>query len=378
MNISLKNRVGASFVVANIIVISLGAVIFFYLDSLNKETKLAESKLADINYLIDEIRISAVSTLKYQHKIISKKNTPQEVQRLKEICDTFLGQLQTLDSIYEETKIKKIIGKMSGYVDALKLLIDKSNIKRNKGGKETISDLADKILETFSLFQELQYLQAEKQSSRIKSIIDETKKNMMITLIITILGALLLGIVLPRKIALPFKKIHDAIRELQDFNFDVSIYYNEDDEIGEISREMNKMIRKLKEFEELRAQRIQIEHRKFDVLANLFKKNVMLVNAENDIVYLNNQLYDLLRLKSDDVVMKKIEETSLPENLKNVMTLATKRRSKIENHPLEFSYFGEDKSEEKSYQGFANIIPIRGKESSLDYYVVIFATDMIS
>ena len=54
-----------------------------------------------------------------------------------------------------------------------------------------------------------------------------------------------------RKIALPFRKINDAIRELQDCNFDVSIFYNQDDEIGEMATEMNKMIHSIKVFDEL-------------------------------------------------------------------------------------------------------------------------------
>ena len=30
------------------------------------------------------------------------------------------------------------------------------------------------------------------------------------------------------------------------------------------------------------------------------------------------------------------------------------------------------------YQGFANIIPIRGKESSLDYYLMVLSTEVFS
>ena len=48
-----------------------------------------------------------------------------------------------------------------------------------------------------------------------------------VTLIIGFLGTIILGLVVPGKIALPFKKIKDAIRELQECNFDVSIYYNQ-------------------------------------------------------------------------------------------------------------------------------------------------------
>ena len=79
------------------------------------------------------------------------------------------------------------------------------------------------------MFKYIKYLWFKVKSwylykKKIKEIINETKRNMMITLIIGFLGTIILALVVPGKIALPFKKIKDAIRELQDCNFDVSIY----------------------------------------------------------------------------------------------------------------------------------------------------------
>ena len=254
-----------------------------------------------------------------------------------------------------------------------------------------ISDLADKILEAFSDFQDVQYAHSEQRDKKIRKIIRETKKNMMISLIIGFLGTIILGLVVPGKIALPFKKINDAIRELQDCNFDVSIYYNQDDEIGEIAREMNKMIMSMKKFEELRQDRVSLELRKFDALANLVKKPVLVANAEGKLIYMNNRLYSLLQLNSSDVLGKNMADTRMPPTIIDTYELAIKRRSKIENaeilipvkkvvvegEPAE----GEEEEaelENHAFQGFANVIPIRGKESSLDYYLMVMSPEVFS
>ena len=84
-------------------------------------------------------------------------------------------------------------------------------------------------------------MQNEEKDKRIKKVIGETKRNMLITLIITFLGTILLGLIIPGKIALPFKKINDAIRELQECNFDVSIYYNQEDVITSYSIHYTKL-----------------------------------------------------------------------------------------------------------------------------------------
>lgn len=407
MNLSLRNRVTTSFIIANLIVLILTFVVFHFLNSLNKEIENITVKSNRVSLLNDEIRISAVSILKYQRRILTH-GAPQElVDKLIILCDTFSSQLQTLDSLYRDADVKKVVAQMNSYVDSLKLVLSKAAFY-NRGetaGVASIGELADKILDSYSDFQDIQYFQTAERDKKIKKIINETKRNMMITLIIGFLDTIVLGLVIPNKIALPFKKIKDAIRELQDCNFDVSIYYNQEDEIGEIAREMNKMISSFKVFDDLRADRIQLEQRKFDALANLVKKPVLVANADNKLIYMNNKTYTLFKLRSEDVIGKVMEETLMPHPVLEAFGLAIKRRSKIENHEItvtlkhkeaitvndeedsddedknvaESSKEGENGVEEELvFQGHANIIPIRGKESSRDYYLMVLSTEVFT
>jgi nitrogen fixation/metabolism regulation signal transduction histidine kinase len=224
----------------------------------------------------------------------------------------------------------------------------------------------------------------------------------MITLIIGFLSTIILALIAPGKISLPFKKIKDAIRELQECNLDVSISYNQDDEVGEIAQEMNKMIRSFKTFDDLRADRINIENRKFDTLANMSNRPVLLASADGKLAYMNNFMFSLLQLKSEDVIGKDLKESILPTPLVDAFDLAMKRRSKVENiemaihtreaevvevvgaevsNPEELSKDaagGSKNSEQEGnlvYLGYANVIPIRAKESSLDYYLMVLSTE---
>ena len=401
MNLSLKNRVAASFIIACFVVLVVGFTVFFHLNSLNKEIESITIKSNRVSLLTDEIRISAVSILKYQRRILSKKTSPELVEKLVNLCDSFTSQLKTLDSLYRDADVKRVVAQMQSYVDSLKVVLGKASLfHRDNIGMASIGDLADKILDAFSEFQDIQYFQSVERDEKIKKIIKETKRNMMITLIISFLGTIILGLVVPGKIALPFKKIKDAIRELQDCNFDVSIYYSQDDEIGEIAREMNKMIHSFKVFEELRTDRISLENRKFDALANLVKKPVLLANANNQIIYMNSRLYSLLQVQSEDVIGKVMSDTLIPEAIISTYQLAIKRRSKIENADIvipvkkvkevetdsentvvldeEASSHDEAESEvvENIFSGYGNVIPIRGKQSSMDYYLMVLSEDV--
>ena len=387
MQLSLKRRVAVSFIIANAVVLVMGFTVFFFLDSLNNQISSITVNSNKISLLTDEVRISAVSILKMQKKILTTKPTSEDLKRLENLCEGFQSQLQRLDSFYSEVEDKKIISRMQGYVDSLKTIVSKSSLFYSDGeGLSTINELTDKILEAFSEFQDIQYFQNEQRDKQVKSIIGETRRNMLITLIITFLGTILLSLVVPGKIAMPFKKINDAVRELQDCNFDVSIYYDLDDEIGELARELNKMIVNMKKFEQLRSDRISVEHRKFDTLANMVKKNIMIANAKGELIYMNNPMYALLEMQSDDVINKNITDTLMPDSIVETFEMAIKRRSKIENAEIIIpkrkkvlnTETGEYMFEETSevYQGYANVFPIRAKESNLDYYMMIISKEV--
>ncbi|MFT6632458.1 MAG: nitrogen fixation/metabolism regulation signal transduction histidine kinase [Bacteriovoracaceae bacterium] len=392
MNLSLKRRIASSFGMANIMVLLIGFTVFYYLNSLNDQIENITSNTNQISLLTDEVRISAVSILKMQKKLLTRKAKEEDLKKLNVLCDGFHSQLQRLDTFYTEVQIKTIISKMIGYVDSLQTLLSKVSIYNNRGDNGSLSaigELSDKILEAFSEFQDIQYYQNEQRDKQLKGIIGETRRYMLIVLIITFLFTIILSLVIPGKIALPFKKINDAVRELQDCNFDVSIYYNQDDEIGELAKELNKMIASMKNFEELRTDRISVEHRKFDILANMIQKNVLIANASGELIYLNNQMYKILNMDSESVLDKKMEDTLMPNSIKEAYELALKRRSKIENSEVQISEkktveveneetgeMEEKEIDEIVFNGYANVIPIRAKESDLDYYMMVLSEEI--
>jgi len=399
--LSLRNRVAISFIVANVVVLVLSFTVFHFLNSLNKDIEDITMKSNRVSLLTDEIRISAVTILKKQREILTKEITSERVNQIISLCESFIAQLNTLESLYVDPEVKRVIAQMLSYVDSLKLILSKAAFySRDNVGMATVGELADKILDTFSDLQDIQLFQSVQRDKKIKQVINETKRNMMITLIIGFLGTIILGLVVPGKIALPFKKIKDAIRELQDCNFDVSIYYNQDDEIGEIAKEMNRMIHSFKVFDELRSDRINVELRKFDTLANLVKRLVLVANADGRLIYMNNKLYSIMQVQSEDIIGKDITETPVSKSIIESYNLAIKRRSKIENAevtifaPRREEDLGTDPSDitanengeevevkevdEVVFKGYANVIPIRGKDSSLDYYLMILSTEVFT
>ena len=390
-----------SFIIANLVVLLITFTAFQILNDLNEEVEKKAVHQNRISYLNFEIRLSTISIMKKQREMLLKGPKEPIVKKLTEKSSLLKEQLQRLDALQKDSTVKSNIAKMLSYLDSLNLLLAKSVYSRDKLGVISVGEISDKILDTFTDLQENYNLQLTTKEKSLRDAINKIKQKMMITLIIGFLGTIVLGLVVPGKIALPFKKIKDAIRELQDCNLDVSIYYNQDDEIGEIAKEMNKMIHSFKVFDELRTDRISVENRKFDALANMTKRPVLVANAEQELIYMNNKMYSILQVQSDDFMGKSMEDTLIPASIKESFELAIKRRSKIENaeikiiaknesegsndsgqasESMQINESGEAISSEEDaeivFNGYANVIPVRGKDSSLDYYLMVLSTEV--
>jgi len=405
LNLSLKKRIAISFIIANVAVLVLSFVVFHFLHNLNKNIDSVTNKSIRILSLTHDVRISTLEILKTQGIIlVNKKHLPGSINRLRNKLKIIKVQLQNLELLNKNLDSQKELTELLAYITSLEIVLKKSSSfhKDTVGLRKSVGDFFENILNVFTKLQELQDTQTIRRDEEIREIIKVTKKKMMFTLIIGFFATILLGFIVPGKIALPFKKIKDALRELQECNFDVSIFYNQDDEIGEIAREMNKMIHSFKTFEELRMNRISLENRKFDALANMSKKPVLVANAENKIIYMNGQLYNLMRVQSEDVIGKVMDETLVAKSIIDCYKMAIKRRSKIENMKIiipakpkvdgdeneeqsvdivevEVEKEGKEKEielQEVVFSGYANVIPIRGKESSLDYYLMILSSEM--
>lgn len=395
MNFSLKKRISASFILGNVMILIIGFTVVYFLDSLNKQTGKIHNYIFENNYnqIRDQIRISGVQMIRMEGKFLRSKATKEDLENFQDLCDGLLENLEKLHSFYNIVEVKNKISEMIGYVKSLRSNVSKLSLVnvRDNATLSTIGELIDHTLEVFAQIQDDQILQNGLRLKQIQSMINKTKENMLYALIVTFLICIILSLIIPGKIALPFKKINDAVRELQDCNFDVSIYYNADDEIGEMANELNKMIGNMKTFEELRTDRVSVERRKFDILANMIKKNVLLVNANGELIYLNNIMYKTLNIQSEDILNKNMKDIIFPESIKSAFELALKRRSKIENSEIqitekmkteelneETNEVVEVEHEEEVFSGYANIIPIRAKESHLDYYMMILSEEMFS
>jgi len=385
--ISLKRRIELSYIVAVAVILILSLINFFYLENLHKKLLVMVNTLTTENTIINEM----ANGIESQRKVVTNfLRDPSRKVSLREVEDNIKTSVELINNnkaFFSDPTTRTLLENVQSSVESILTLLPQ--LALNPGNPSGVlsngfQSFFEQISSNIGELNTHRSKMAKEWTFNISSMINETKRVMLVILIIGFLASILVAMIVPAKVTLPFKKIGDAIREIQECNFDVSIYYNQRDEIGELTTEINKMIRSIKYFEELRADRISVEHRKFDILANMTKKYVIVANSDGQIVYVNNPLYGILELGSEDLLHKHYDESLIPESIKEALEVAIKRRTKVENAEIIFEHneleIPDDAEEVKkvAFKGFANIIPIRGKESSLDYYLMILSKEFFA
>lgn len=401
MNLSLKQRIVLSYVIAVVAILILSLINFFYLEELHQTLLKATHGIKSESNVVHELTQNYLSLRQQLSTSLRKasKFSPTTVDSIENLLNTIDQQLDQNVQHFDDQHIKDIFKKISADFSAIEGLIHQviySSKTLTNISTESLMTYLDDLGGKLGGLNEEVYRLLQLRESQIDRNINETKRVMLIILIIGFLALILVAMVIPARVTFPFKKITDAIRELQECNFDVSIYYNQKDEIGELSHELNKMILGIKKFEELRTDRISVENRKFDALANSVKKYVVVCDSKGHIVYVNAPLYSLLELSTEDLIQKHYDESLLSDSIKEALEIAVKRRTKVENAEVIIETLvsaleqGQSEEVEKSelqghqvgkqtlFKGYSTVYPIRGKESSQDYYLMILSKDLFA
>ena len=73
MNISLRARITISFILATLMILSVTFITFNYLNNLNKGIEGIVQESHHISVMMDEVRVSTISIIRYQGHLISEK-----------------------------------------------------------------------------------------------------------------------------------------------------------------------------------------------------------------------------------------------------------------------------------------------------------------
>jgi two-component system, NtrC family, sensor histidine kinase KinB len=166
---------------------------------------------------------------------------------------------------------------------------------------------SDRVRELcFRLF-EINQAAINNAGDRTRLIAGQTAFGMMLASIVTLLLSIVATAWLIRGIVTPAEQLTDRVKRIGAGMLDLKIDVLSDDEIGQLSREFNKMTERLKRFEQMNIDQILSEKRKSDTIVQSIADGLIMTDAAMRVVHVNKVVSDLFRLGDADLIGRSLQ-----------------------------------------------------------------------
>jgi PAS domain S-box-containing protein len=324
MELSLGAKVQLGFFSAVALVIVIGVMAFIYLGRINHEVQdvlkkdilfaraaeaikiyFLETRRAEKNYLVFGQDRDIKEYEFFLAKLKEALQEGKEVARKEETRDKYRTVEQHLQQ-YEQIFARLLTVPPEAREEVRRVSQELSEVGQR------ISTLADEIADAKWAELELHAHDAD----RIESV---AKRNMGIILGFTSISSLLLGLYLPRKIVVPIRKLTNLIKRAQEEEFRINSDVTSNDEIGELGRFINRMMDQIRVFDDLKVRKITEERRRLEVLSNLLREGVILVDSDGRVCCINPAALDFFGLSQSDVEGRSLKEIPLDEPFRQAL-----------------------------------------------------------
>ena len=184
--------------------------------------------------------------------------------------------------------------------------IDELLISTQSNKNPEIIDVKQKMYENAELVQTLANRLGEQGRNglqRHRFEVDvftaRAKRNILTIIIITFMISIYLLFVFPARIVKPISTITKIIRRAETGDYDISIPFVTQDEIGELAIFFNRMIKQVKEYDLLKTEKIAQQQKKVEAIANSVKEGILILNHESEITVINRKLQDAFSWSSE-------------------------------------------------------------------------------
>ncbi|MGH8064326.1 MAG: PAS domain-containing protein [Candidatus Entotheonellia bacterium] len=324
MRLSLGAKVQLGFFSAVALVIVIGVMAFIYLGRINHEVQevlkkdilfarageavkiyFLETRRAEKNYLVFgqerdikeyEFFLGKLKEALQEGKTVARKEETREKYRAIE------QHLQQYEQIF-----------------ARLLTVPSDAREEVRGASQELSEVGQRISTLADEIAEAKWAELTMHAQDADRIESVAKRNMGIILGFTGISSLLLGLYLPPKIVVPIRKLTNLIKRAQEEEFRINIAVASNDEIGELGRLINRMMDQIRIFDDLKVRKITEERRRLEVLSNLLREGVILVDCDGRVCCINPAALDFFGLSQSDVEGRSLKEIPLDQPVRQAL-----------------------------------------------------------
>ncbi|HEU5165552.1 MAG TPA: HAMP domain-containing protein, partial [Chitinophagaceae bacterium] len=285
MALKLKTKVALGGVFLFALLILVGAVNFYYLNRLSKESKA----IVKANY----------ETLNYSREMLNELDS---LTRSTGGFERFEKNLKLQENNITEPGEKEMTASLRKNFNALK-------------EKEKNDSLLSLIRKDISSIMQANLQAIDKKNQAAQKSAESAKTIITIILTVCILIGFTFIFNFPQLVASPIAKLTEAIKAIANKNYSERIHLNRKDEFGDLANAFNTMAERLDEYEHSNLSKILFEKRRAETVINSLKDASIGIDNKGTVLFANQQALQLLNLKEQDIVSLRQEDVKKRNDL---------------------------------------------------------------
>lgn len=121
-----------------------------------------------------------------------------------------------------------------------------------------------------------------------------------------------------KRVIVPAERLTDTVHKIGRGRLDLKLDIQTNDEVGELSREFNKMTERLRKFEEMNIEKILSEKNKSETIVESISDAIIVCDSDLGIQLINRSAEELLGIHEESVLGKPIDECIADERLRDI------------------------------------------------------------
>ncbi len=159
--------------------------------------------------------------------------------------------------------------------------------------------------------------------ARTHSIANQTAFGTMMTSVITLILSIIATAWLIRGIITPAEELTETVKQIGAGKLDLKIDVLSDDEIGQLSREFNKMTERLQRYGQMNIDQILSEKRKSETIVRSIADGLIVTDAAMNVLHLNHVVAELCGVAEHDAVGSPVASVVRDGRVVSLITGAT-------------------------------------------------------
>jgi PAS domain S-box-containing protein len=186
-----------------------------------------------------------------------------------------------------------------------------------KGEAEQARILIHQIKQNLNRLYSLNEDAVLKRNSEVQSSSEKVLIYMITIGAGTIILALMVIFSFPSLIIKPIQRFNESIKKVAKGDYEATISMQRKDEFGEMAYSFNKMVGKLKEYEESSYSKILAERNRLNAVINQMSEGIVGLDTAKKIIFANKKALKLLNLKRDELMGKYAPDVAVHNELLN-------------------------------------------------------------